>query len=469
MKTNDVSKKKREFIHVYALLFIIILIGALLTYIIPAGSYDMMVGENGREVIDPETYHSVPQQPVNLMGLLAAIPKGMGNVSYIIFFVFIVGGSFEVLQATGALEAGLGRLTKNMAGKDKFIVPVLTFTFCVASAFIGAAEELIPFVPIMVSLTLALGYDSITGTAIVLSAMGAGYGGAVLNMFTIGTAQSISGLPLFSSMNFRIVLFAALSFLTVTYVTRYASKVKKNPQLSPMYEIDSKKENTFSDLDSLKEFGNREKSVLVVFLLTMILLVIGVIKLGWYITEIAALFLGMTIVMGAVGRLGINGTSKAFARGMAGIASGALVIGFAAGVLVVLREGMIIDTILYGAASALVKLPSSIAAVGMYVLQCFLNFLIPSGSGQAALSMPIMAPLSDIVGVTRQTACIAFQIGDGLSNVFVPTSGLLMASLSMAKLPWNKWAKFMLPLLLIQYLVGAVFVLVAHYMQLGPF
>lgn len=461
------KKKKFAVPHVYILLLFLIAICSVLTYIVPAGQYDMMtVGT--REVVDATTYHSVAQTPVSLLQFLSSVPRGMQESAQIIFFIFIVGGAFAVVQETKAIEAGMGRLIKSMAGMTIIIIPIIMFLFSLGGAIFGMAEETIPFVPIFVALCVAMGYDSMTGAAVVLCGAGAGFAGAFMNPFTIQVAQGIAELPLLSATSFRVVMYVCMVLLATTYVMRYAHKVKKNPQLSLMHDFDKKREDAI-DLDALQEFGAKEKGVLLVFLASIVLLVFGVIKWGWYMDEIAALFLGMSIICAVIVRMGFNNYANVLGRGMAEIASGALVVGFARGILVVLNDGSILHSILHAAAAALGQLPSMISALGMYVFQCLLNFIVPSGSGQAAVSIPIMAPLGDLVGVTRQTTCIAFQLGDGISNIFTPTSGYFMAGLALAKIPWAKWAKWILPLIGLEYLLGAIFVTVAQMMQLGPF
>jgi uncharacterized ion transporter superfamily protein YfcC len=289
-----------------------------------------------------------------------------------------------------------------------------------------------------------------------------------MNPFTVGVAQGIAELPLFSGMRLRIALYAVMVVFAAAYVMRYAYKIKKNPKLSPMYDVDISREDNL-DLDNLHEFGAREKGILAVFVVSIALLVYGVIKYGWYFNEISALFLGMAIVVAAIGKMGFNGFAESLGKGMAAVAAGALIVGFARGILVVLTDGNVIHTILYASANLLSQLPSAVTAIGMYIFQCLLNFIIPSGSGQAAVSMPILAPLSDLVGVTRQTAVLAFQLGDGISNIFTPTSGYFMAGLALAKIPWTKWAKWILPCVIIQYLIGAIFVIVAQSIGYGPF
>ena len=371
-----------------------------------------------------------------------------------------------VLQETRAIEAGMGRMIKAMKSKTLLLIPIVMFLFSLCGSVFGMAEETIPFIPIFVSLMIAAGYDSITGVAIVFCGASAGFAGAFINPFTIQVAQGIAQLPLLSGMTFRIVMYICMVLLTTIAVMLYATKVKKNPQLSPMYEFDQTREDV-ADLDSLPTFGGREKAILLVFLASIILLIFGVIKKGWYMDEIAALFFGMSMIVAFIGKLGINGYANALAKGMADIAGGALVVGFARGILIVMNDANILHTILHGAAGLLQGLPGMVSAVGMYIFQCLLNFIVPSGSGQAAVSMPIMAPLSDLVGVTRQTACIAFQLGDGISNIFTPTSGYFMAGLALAKVPWSKWAKWILPLIGLQYLLGMIFVIAAQIIQLG--
>lgn len=373
-----------------------------------------------------------------------------------------------VIQETRSIEAGMGRLIKAMKNASILIIPIVMLFFSICGSVFGMAEETIPFIPIFVSLCLAMGFDSITGVAIVFCGAGAGFAGAFMNPFTVQVAQGIAELPLLSQTPFRVVMYVCFVALAILFVMRYAMKVKKNPQLSPMHAFDQTREDTV-DLEELPSFGGKEKAILIVFVLAIILLVFGVIKWGWYMDEIAALFLGMSFIVAVIARMGFNNYANVLGKGMADIASGALVVGFARGILVVMTDGQILHTILHAAAEGLSKLPSMISAVGMYIFQCLLNFIVPSGSGQAAVSIPIMAPLGDLVGVTRQTATIAFQLGDGISNIFTPTSGYFMAGLAIAKVPWSKWAKWILPLIGLEYLLGAIFVVVAQAMHLGPF
>ena len=461
------KKKKFAVPHVYILLFALIAICSILTYIIPAGTYDMMMVDK-REVVNASTFHNVAQTPVTLMQFLTAVPRGMQESAQIIFFIFIVGGTMAIIQEIKSIEAGMGRLIKAMKNASILIIPIVMLFFSICGSVFGMAEETIPFIPIFVSLCLAMGFDSITGVALVFCGAGAGFAGAFMNPFTVQVAQGIAELPLLSAMWFRIIIYVCFVALAIFFVMRYALKVRKNPQLSSMHAYDQTREDSV-DLDELPNFGGKEKAILIIFVLAIILLVFGVVKWKWYMDEIAALFLGMSFIVAIIARMGFNNYANVLGKGMADIASGALVVGFARGILVVMTDGQILHTILHAAAEGLSKLPSMISAVGMYIFQCLLNFIVPSGSGQAAVSIPIMAPLGDLVGVTRQTATIAFQLGDGISNIFTPTSGYFMAGLAIAKVPWSKWAKWILPLIGLEYLLGAIFVVIAQAMQLGPF
>ncbi len=468
MPTLNKKKKKFEVPNVYIIIMGIAFISMLMTYIIPAGSYDRVINENGTEVVDPSTFHLTEPNPQNLFDFFSSFHTGLTEMSGIIFFLFIVGGSFAVIEATGAIEAGLGKITQKMSGKERIIIPIVMFSFALGGATIGMAEEALPFIPIMVTLAISLGFDSMTGAAMVLVGCSAGFAGAFLSPFTVGVAQGIAGLPLTSGMGLRIVLFFAMCIVMITFVYIYAGKIKKNPTLSPMYEIDQAREDKL-DFNNIRKMEKKHAIILIVMAIAIITFTYGVMKLHWYLTELSAVFLIMAVVSAFVARMSLNDFAGNLTKGMATLASGAIIVGFARAILVLLTNGGVMDTILYYSAGLVEGLPTGIAAVGMYIFQCLLNFVIPSGSGQAAVSMPIMAPLGDILGITRQTAVLAYQLGDGISNIWTPTSGYFMAGLALAKIPWQKWAKWFLPCILIEYLVGAVFVVIATKIEYGPF
>jgi uncharacterized ion transporter superfamily protein YfcC len=263
-------------------------------------------------------------------------------------------------------------------------------------------------------------------------------------------------------------MWAVMSILTIGFVMRYAGKVKKNPEISRMYDLDLKRTDLL-DKSNLPEFTTRRKLVVLILVATIAMMIFGVTMLDWYINELSALFMIMAVLAAIAGGLKPNKFAISLGEGMAGITGGAIVVGFARAILVVMTKGNIIHTILNAAAKALSGLSPTIGVIGMYIFQALLKFVVPSGSGQAALSMPIMAPLSDLLGITRQTAVVAYQLGNGIPNAFFPTVGYMMAGLALGKVPYEKWARFILPLIGMQYLLGAVFVVIAQSIKLGPF
>ena len=303
--------------------------------------------------------------------------------------------------------------------------------------------------------------------AVAIVGSSSGYAGSFVQAANVGVSQSIAGLPMYSAMWYRLIILVVMLTIAAVYIYLYAQRIKRDPTRSLMYEFDRQREEKV-DLNDLPELTGTRKLVLLVMGATFALLIVGVLKWGWYINELSALFLGMGIVVGFEARVGFDGFGRLFSRGVADFAAGALAVGFARGILIVLEGGNILHTILYGASGLLTSLPSSLTVLGMYVFQNFLNLLIPSASGQAATSLPILLPMGDMADITRQTTCIIFQIGNGLSNILVPTSGTFMVALTMAKVPYGKWAKWFIPLLGLQFAAGAVLVLIANAIRLGP-
>lgn len=456
---------KNKFPNIYVILLAILFIASLLTYVIPSGEYKRITLD-GRTVVDPATFHYVPRNPVSILGFFEAVPKGLIDTANIIFFIFIIGGSFGVLQETNAISAALKRLTVIMKGRGIIAIPFIMLAFGLGGASFGMAEETLPFVPIVASLMISLGFDKVTGAIVVLCGAGAGFASAFTNPFNIGIAQGIAGLPLFSGFAFRIIMFIAFEILTITYTCLYAARIRTKNINKKDLPITFSNESCESSSDI---FDLRKKIILAIFTMTLIFLVIGVTKLSWFMTQIAALFFAMSMIVAAVAKMTPNDWAQSLTKGMTGITGGALIVGFAKAVPIVLTDCNTLDTILHAMQSVLNKLPQSLTALGMYIVQCLLNFFLPSGGGQAAVSMPVMAPLADMTGLTRQTAVIAFQLGDGISNVFFPTSGYFMAALALGNVDYLKWVRAVAPLIILQYILGAVFVTIAQFIHLGPF
>ncbi len=454
--------------HVYALIFIIIIIGAISTYIVQPGTFEREVIE-GREMVVPDSYEQVERTPVGLLDTFKAVQLGMIEAANIIFFIFIVGGAFSILKGTGAIDGVIGTLAKKVEGREALFIPALMIVFSIFSASMGLYEEFLPFIPPIVLLCLTLGFDSITGVAIVMVGAGSGFAAAFTNPFTIGIAQEIAEVPMFSGLALRIPLFIITVGIAVAYVYRYAMKIKADPELSPVYQLDQERENSEIDLDSLEELTLSQKLVIGVIVVGFLILFYGVMELGWYINELAGLFLGMGIFGGIIGRLSIDSIAENFVLGAKELTMGALAVGLARGILVVLTQGQIVDTILFSISNTLEGIPVMFSAVGMFLFQSLLNILVPSGSGQAALTMPIMTPLADLVGTTRQVAVLAYQLGDGITNLITPTLGPLLAALALGgDISWEKYAKWILPLIGILTLLGMIVVAFAHFIQFGP-
>jgi uncharacterized ion transporter superfamily protein YfcC len=462
----------------------IVVAAAVLTWIIPPGAYERtemsVPGVGTREVVVPGTFRVIERED---RGVISALLHSIGMVfkapslgltdpeaAPIVAFVLLIGGTFAVLQRTGAIDAAMYRLvqlSRQYRILEILLLPVFMTLFSLGGAVFGMAEETVPFVLIFVPLALALGYDSITGAAIPFVGSGVGFAAAFFNPFTVGVAQGIAGVPPFSGAGFRVGLWLVCTALTIAFVSWHAHRVRKDPTKSPTYTIDQAKRLEGLQVGVLEtRFTYRHQAVLAIFALGMAVLVWGVLPVerggfGWYITEIAALFVALGVIMGVVGRLGGNGTAGAFMDGVRQLAATAVLIGLARGILIVLKDGQVIDTILHALASSLEGTTAATAAMAMFAAQTAINFFVVSGSGQAALTMPLMAPLADLVGVTRQTAIVAFQMGDGFTNVIIPTNPVLMGVISLAGIPWTQWARWILPLQLLLFGVGLIALMIA--------
>jgi len=453
--------------HTYVLLFSLLISAAISTYFIPAGEYNRLE-KDGRKIVDPNSYHLVAPNPSGIDDVFMAFPNGLMEVAHIVFYIFIVGGAFGVITATGAIEAGINLIVRRVGKYQGAVVPVLTLVFAIGGGSFGMAEETLPFLPALVVLSRSLGYDSLVGGAIALVGANAGFGAAVLNPFTIGVAQGIAGLPLFSGFEYRAAIWLAITVVTILYVSRYARRVKIFPESSPVYAIDQQRPPVQKDFTQAR-LSRQQAMVLLLSAIAFGFLIIGAMRWNWGINELSGLFLALAILSGPLGGLSLNATAEKFIEGAASLTGGALVVGLARGILVVLSNARVIDTMMMTLSNLVQHLPSEASVIGIYFVQVILSIVVPSGGGQAALSIPILAPLSDLLGVTRQTMVLAYQFGDGFTNIFTPTQGYFMAGLALLKIPWNIWARWLLPLLCIWWGVGLVALLAAHAMLWGPF
>ena len=450
--------EKKKMPHTLIIVSFILILFIILTWVITAGEFDRNAFD-GRQVVVPGTYHHVDPKPQGFMELFTAPIKGMISASQIIALVLLIGGAFGIVSKTGAINAGLAGVleaTRKNPAIKRFIIPIIMFLFSLGGASFGMAEEVMVFIMITIPLAIAMGYDSLTGVAMPFIGAASGFAGAFSNPFTIGIAQGISEIPIFSGWEYRIVVWLVLMTAAIVFVMLYARRIEKNPERSLVYEIDRKRDLAAYHSAEDLVLTLKRKLVLVIFAVSIIMLIVGVNVWDWYINEIAGLFVAMGLLAALVYRLNPNTAVGAFLDGARDMMTAAFVIGLTRGMLIIATDGKIIDTILAGIAGTMGQFPKVVSVQMMFVFQGFMNFFVPSGSGQAALTMPLMAPLADLIGITRQTAVLAFQLGDGLFTNIFPTSGVTMGVLAIANVPYDKWVRFMLPLSVIFLILGCL-------------
>ena len=425
--------------HTYVIIFALLVLCAAATWFVPGGQY----------VQSPEgvTYEPVAAVPQSWQ-VFTAIYHGFVKQAGIIIFILVVGGAFWLLNATGAVSAGIGRFIARVGRRDKWVLAGITLLFSLGGAIFGMSEETIPFVGMVVPLMLSMGYDAFMGMLIVYVAANVGFSSAFLNPFTVGIAQGMAGLPLFSGMGYRIFCWAFLTLLLILFVLHYARRCKG-------MRLDGDR-----DTGSLQTpLSRRQAWILVVLGITVVLLVVGVTVWDWYLPEITGLFLVMGIVAGMIAGFDSGRIADELLAGARDILSAALVVGFASGIIVILQDGKVVDSILHAMQDGLDGQGPLASLSAMYGIQAVINFLIPSASAKAAITIPIMAPFADMVGVSRQAMVLAFQFGDGFTNMLTPTSGVLMAALAMARIPYTRWLKWVWKSVLVLLALGLLLLL----------
>ena len=536
--------KKRKVPHTFVIVFFIIVISAVLTWFIRPGKY-VKEQVNGKTVMTFYYADQLPEEPAaefhaepQTWQIFSAFYNGFVKQSNIIVFILIIGGAFWIMNKSRAIEMGILsflKFTKHLErnevmhkiGVNNIVIILIMLLFSLFGSVFGMSEETIAFTLIIIPLAVSMGYDSIVGLCMVYVAAHIGFSGAILNPFTIGIAQGIAGIPLFSGLGYRAVCWNILTVVGIVFVLLYARKVKKNPQSSIMYEDDEYwRKMTEVPEEELERYTPRMAwwvfafltAVLIVlsvlypmasigigpfktatepllpigtalfiflsiitlrktvhyFLLTLLFttvyfLVVGVLCYDWYIMEIASLFLVLGIASGLAVDKSASDIAKLFLEGMGDILSAAIVVGLAGGIVIILQDGGIIDTILYGLSKSMSDMGKIASAEIMYGIQTLINIVIPSGSAKAAITMPIMAPFSELIGISKQTTVMAFQFGDGFTNMITPTSGVLMAALGVARIPWDKWVRFIWKFILLLVVIGALLLIPTVTMELTGF
>lgn len=463
--TKENKKKGFQLPNTYVIIAIVVLVFAILSWIVPPGTYDYeKVDVNGtmRNIAIDGTFHYVDeaeQVKTSFLGYFASFYEGCVSAADIIFVILSCGGTFSVLVKTGAFHAGIGVLLKKLGGKEIILVPVLMMIFALGGSLFGMLSEFYGFIPLIVGLGVAMGYDPMFGFAIIVLGEYIGFMGSTLNPYTVAVAQSIAGVELYSGLGFRAVALVAFMTVCVIYVLRYGKKVKKDPRLSVVYGDENP--HAF-DKNELEQFKFDTKAALIVLdvVVVLVFLALGMTQWGWGYGELCGLFYIMSIVAALISGWSADQYVDTLIAGAKSVFWGAILTGMAKGIVVVMEAALIKDTLIFGLASVMQNVPSALSAQVMLFVQTLLNFVISSGSGQAAATMPIMAPLGDLLGISRQTSCIAFQFGDGLSNLVWPTGGCVIVC-GIGGIPLQKWWKWFLPLAGIIYVMQMIFVGIA--------
>jgi len=457
---SSIQKKWYERIpHAVTILFIIIIIVTVLTYILPAGSYERELID-GRQRVVPGSYKTIPSSPVNLLGMFKSIPLGFQAAANIIFIVFAGSIMFGMMEKSKAVENSIGTLVKSLGQEKKYLIVVLmTFVFGVLGVAVGY-ENNIAMVPIAAVLSLALGGDLILAAGISVGAMTVGFGLSPINPYTVGTGHNIAELPMFSGAGLRSILcFAGLSLMAY-YNVRYLKKIIKDPSKGMGGGLD---ESGIALSKPISEYhmDGKSWSVLSIFIVGLAVMIYGVFNYHWYINELSAIFLMVALATAIVSRLDPNTTSETVLKSIAIAAPGAFMVGYATSIKVLMEMGNIGDTISFSLAEMLEGFSLYGSAIGMSLSQCLINLFIPSGSGQALATLPVMIPLGEVLGLTRQTTILAFQIGDGVTNLVNPTLGGLIAMLSMCRVPLDRWLRFILPMVGIILIISWIVLIIA--------
>ena len=437
-----------KFPHPLVLLMICILLAMFASYFIPAGQFDRVLNtETNRMVVVSGSYHQVAAKPVGLFQALVAVPKGMVDGASVIFFVFLVGGAFVVVDRTGALEYGVNWIVGRLSGKGILVIPFIILFFATGGALENMQEEIIALVPLLILLTKRLGFDNLTAAAISVGAAAIGSSFSPVNPFQVGIAQKLAQMPMLSGGLYRLIFLFIALFVYGFIVIRRAKKIRKIPE--------------HHEISERKEMRLRHLMILLVVIGSFSAFIAGVMMLNWDFEQMAVVFFIMGMLSGIIGKLGINGTADAFVQGFRDMAFAGILIGFARAIFVVLDEGRIIDSIVYGMFLQLADLPLFLSATGMTFFQSIIHFPVPSVSGQAVLTMPILVPLSDLLGMSRQVIVMAYQYGAGMCEIITPTNGALMAILAAAGVPFKDWIRFALPVYLVIIVIGLIAIYLA--------
>ena len=460
--------------HVYAIIFALKVIFAVLKWIVPSGSYQRQE-VNGREVTVAGTYEQSEKTYIDeetgdevdlrqgVFDVLQAPTRGIQEAIEVVAFILIVGGSFQVITKTGAITSGMGRVVRRFKNKDILIIPIAMVLFALGGTSFGMAEETLPFFAIFMPIMMAMGFDSMTAFMVVFVGARTGYIASTINPFNVLIAQGILGIQGNPQLWLRMIAWVVLTAVAITWVVLYARRVKKNPESSITFEDDIAKKVEFAADESAldAEFTGRQKGVLAVFIAGMCLIIWGLVTQGWYMNEISAVFLAMGLLAGVIAGFSQDVIAQEFVAGIADFAFSAIVVGLARGILVIASDGMIIDTILNALATGLGGIPAVLFTTLLYAVENLLAILVPSSSGLAALTAPIFGPLTELMGLNPEAAVWALSMGSATMSLICPTSAILVAGLGVCKIKLGQWWKTVWKFFLVVSLINIVFVAIS--------
>ena len=461
---NSESRKKIQFPHSYVIIICVLLFACIMTYVIPAGEYARYENSAGLTVVDPDTFKFVPNTPVALWRVPEQIMNSAAKNATVVFSIFIIGGAFGVILATGAFEALTAKMAKRFAGKETWLIPAFSLIFALATTTM-ANNQFIGFAPIGVMVALAFGIDAVVGCGMICLGGAIGFSTGTFNVNTTGIAQEIAELPLFSGLWLRCISFVIFLVVTDIYLISYAKKIKADPRKSVMYGLQTNNTDEAKTIDDFQKMNKKHVIVLLTILAFFIVLIYGCANYKWGLAKVSVVFMYMSVASGLLYGFGPSRIAKEYIKGMKDMTEPAIIIAMGCATTLILSEGHVLDTVVRSLAQGIGYLPYILRAPGMYILQTVTNFFIVAGNAQAAVAMPIMVPVADMVGVSRQTAVLAFNFGDGLSNYILPHSSALMGFIGMANIPYDRWMRFMLKLFAIWAVVAMIIVAFASVIQ----
>ena len=467
--TADIKKKHFKMPDTAAFFMIMILVAAALTYLIPAGTFERVSDEvTGRTLVVDGTYAETGGGGVSAGQILSSVFRGMISGADIIAFIFVVGGSIGIVTATGAFDAGLGSLIRRFSGRESLLIAAIMIALAVCGATFGMGEEALPFVTVMIAASRKMKMGRMTGIAIIVIGIYSGYTPGPLNPFNTGLGQEIAELPIFSGMGLRLILMAGTVAIGIHHVISGGKKYRTGPGKEEGSVIGEEEEQAEAAGGGQAELSAKQKTVLLIVLATIAVMVVCILKFGWYFEEISALFVAMGLAAGLYYFRGLNETGNAFVRGACEMTTAVIYFAFARAILVIMEDGQIMDTIVHALSVPLSEVSGVLAAWGIFACECLINFFIPSSSGQAAAVMPILTPLADIIGVTRQTAVLAYQCG-GFMNLITPTQMVLLAALALGGARFGDWFRYAWPLAVKWSLWALIVIAIAVLTGYGPY